>query len=93
MTVSPETSILADEGPHRGPIRRERKVHGIGQGGSLFYGLVQALFGPVKNLELPMAPPGFKINTSPEDYRPITQEALASLAGESREQFRELYQA
>jgi branched-chain amino acid transport system substrate-binding protein len=47
----------------------------------------------LKNLELPMLLPGIKINTSPDDYRPITQEALASFNGESWEQFGELYQA
>ena len=47
----------------------------------------------LKNLELPMLLPGIKINTSPDDYRPISQEGLATFNGESWEQFGELYQA
>ena len=45
----------------------------------------------LKDLELPMLLPGIKINTSPEDYSPIRQEALASFNGASWEQFGELY--
>jgi branched-chain amino acid transport system substrate-binding protein len=47
----------------------------------------------LKDLELPMLLPGIKINTSPDNYSPIRQEALASFNGESWEQFGELYQA
>jgi branched-chain amino acid transport system substrate-binding protein len=47
----------------------------------------------LKNLELPMLLPGIKINTSPDDYRPISQEALATFNGENWEQFGGLYQA
>ena len=47
----------------------------------------------LKDLELPMLLPGIKINTSPDDYRPIKQEALATFNGESWEQFGGLYQA
>jgi branched-chain amino acid transport system substrate-binding protein len=47
----------------------------------------------LKNLELPMLLPGIKINTGPDDYRPIKQEALATFNGESWEQFGGLYQA
>jgi branched-chain amino acid transport system substrate-binding protein len=47
----------------------------------------------LKDLELPMALPGVKINTSPDNFSPIRQEALASFNGESWEQFGELYQA
>ncbi len=47
----------------------------------------------LKNLELPMLLPGIKINTSPDDYRPINQEGLATFNGASWEQFGELYQA
>ncbi|HZZ59590.1 MAG TPA: ABC transporter substrate-binding protein [Roseiarcus sp.] len=47
----------------------------------------------LQNLELPMLLPGIKINTSPDDYRPISQEALAEFDGESWKQFGGLYQA
>ena len=47
----------------------------------------------LKDLELPMLLPGIKINTSPDDYSPIRQEALATFNGQSWEQFGELFQA
>jgi branched-chain amino acid transport system substrate-binding protein len=47
----------------------------------------------IKDLVLPMGLPGIKINTSPDNFSPIRQEALASFNGESWEQFGELYQA
>jgi len=47
----------------------------------------------LKDLELPMLLPGIKINTSPTNFSPIRQEALAAFNGESWEQFGELYQA
>jgi branched-chain amino acid transport system substrate-binding protein len=47
----------------------------------------------LKDFELPMLLPGIKINTSPDNFSPIRQEALASFNGESWEQFGELYQA
>ena len=47
----------------------------------------------LKDLELPMSLPGIKINTSPDNFSPIRQEALASFNGESWEQFGGLYQA
>jgi branched-chain amino acid transport system substrate-binding protein len=47
----------------------------------------------LKDLELPMLLPGIKINTSPDNFSPIRQEALATFNGESWEQFGELYQA
>ncbi len=47
----------------------------------------------LKDFELPMLLPGIKINTSPDDYRPIKQEGLATFNGESWEQFGGLYQA
>jgi branched-chain amino acid transport system substrate-binding protein len=47
----------------------------------------------LKALELPMLLPGVKINTSPDNFSPIRQEALARFNGESWEQFGELYQA
>jgi branched-chain amino acid transport system substrate-binding protein len=47
----------------------------------------------LKDLELPMLLPGIKVNTSPDNFSPIRQEALASFNGESWEQFGELYQA
>ena len=47
----------------------------------------------LKDLELPMLLPGIKINTSPDNYSPIRQQALASFDGDSWEQFGELYQA
>jgi branched-chain amino acid transport system substrate-binding protein len=47
----------------------------------------------LKDLELPMLLPGIKINTSPDNFSPIRQEALAAFNGESWEQFGELYQA
>src|SRR5271156_871718 len=47
----------------------------------------------LKDLELPMLLPGIKINTSPDNFSPIRQQALASFNGESWEQFGELYQA
>jgi branched-chain amino acid transport system substrate-binding protein len=47
----------------------------------------------LKDVELPMLLPGIKLNTSPDNFSPIRQEALASFNGESWEQFGELYQA
>jgi branched-chain amino acid transport system substrate-binding protein len=47
----------------------------------------------LKDFELPMLLPGIKINTSPDNFSPIRQEALASFNGESWEQFGGLYQA
>jgi branched-chain amino acid transport system substrate-binding protein len=47
----------------------------------------------IKDLVLAMGLPGIKINTSPDNFSPIRQEALASFNGESWEQFGELYQA
>jgi branched-chain amino acid transport system substrate-binding protein len=47
----------------------------------------------LKDLELPMLLPGIKINTSPDNFSPIRQEALATFNGESWERFGELYQA
>ena len=47
----------------------------------------------LKDLELAMSLPGIKINTSPDNFSPIRQEALARFNGESWEQFGELYQA
>jgi branched-chain amino acid transport system substrate-binding protein len=47
----------------------------------------------LKDFDLPMLLPGIRINTSPDDFRPIRQEGLASFNGESWEQFGELYQA
>jgi branched-chain amino acid transport system substrate-binding protein len=47
----------------------------------------------LKNLELPMLLPGIKVNTSPDNYSPVRQEALARFNGESWEQFGELFQA
>jgi branched-chain amino acid transport system substrate-binding protein len=47
----------------------------------------------LKGLELPMGLPGIKINTSPDNFSPIRQEALASFNGESWQQFGGLYQA
>jgi branched-chain amino acid transport system substrate-binding protein len=47
----------------------------------------------LKDLELPMALPGIKINTSPDNYSPIRQEQLALFNGESWEPFGELLQA
>ena len=47
----------------------------------------------LKDLELPMLLPGIKVNTSPENFSPIRQEALATFNGESWEQFGGLYQA
>ena len=47
----------------------------------------------LKDLELPMSLPGMKINTSPDNYSPIRQEALASFNGDSWEQISELFQA
>jgi branched-chain amino acid transport system substrate-binding protein len=44
----------------------------------------------IKDLELPMLLPGIKINTSPDNFSPIRQEALASFNGESWEQFGEV---
>jgi branched-chain amino acid transport system substrate-binding protein len=44
----------------------------------------------IKDLELPMTLPGIKINTSPDIFSPIRQEALASFNGESWEQFGEV---
>jgi branched-chain amino acid transport system substrate-binding protein len=44
------------------------------------------------DLELPMLLPGVKINTSPDNFSPIRQEALAMFNGESWEQFGGLYQ-
>jgi branched-chain amino acid transport system substrate-binding protein len=47
----------------------------------------------LKDLVFEMGLPGIKINTSPDNFSPIRQEALASFNGESWEQFGELYQA
>ena len=47
----------------------------------------------IKDFVLPMGLPGIKINTSPDNFSPIRQEALATFNGESWEQFGELYQA
>jgi branched-chain amino acid transport system substrate-binding protein len=47
----------------------------------------------LKDLVFDMGLPGIKINTSPDNFSPIRQEALASFNGESWEQFGELYQA
>ena len=47
----------------------------------------------LKDLELPMLLPGIKVNTSPDNFSPIRQEALATFNGESWEQFGALYQA
>jgi branched-chain amino acid transport system substrate-binding protein len=47
----------------------------------------------LKDFVLQMGLPGIKINTSPDNFSPIRQEALASFNGESWEQFGELYQA
>ena len=44
----------------------------------------------LKDFELPMLLPGIKINTSPDNFSPIRQEALASFNGESWEQFGEV---
>jgi branched-chain amino acid transport system substrate-binding protein len=44
----------------------------------------------LKDLELPMGLPGIKINTSPDNFSSIRQEALASFNGESWEQFGEV---
>ena len=41
----------------------------------------------LKGLELPMLLPGIKIDTSPDNYRPIRQLQLATFNGESWEQF------
>ena len=46
-----------------------------------------------KDLVIAMGLPGIKINTSPDNFSPIRQEALATFNGESWEQFGELYQA
>jgi len=47
----------------------------------------------LRDLELPMLLPGIKVNTSPDNFSPIRQEALATFNGESWEQFGELHQA
>jgi branched-chain amino acid transport system substrate-binding protein len=47
----------------------------------------------LKDLELPMLLPGIKVNTSPDNFSPIRQEALATFNGESWEQFGGVYQA
>jgi branched-chain amino acid transport system substrate-binding protein len=47
----------------------------------------------LKDVELPMTLPGIKINTSPDNFSPIRQEALARFNGESWEQFSEILQA
>jgi len=47
----------------------------------------------LKDLVLPMTLPGVTINTSPDNFSPIRQEALARFNGESWEQFGELFQA
>jgi branched-chain amino acid transport system substrate-binding protein len=44
----------------------------------------------LRDFELPMLLPGIKINTSPDNYSPIRQEALASFNGASWEQFGEV---
>ena len=45
----------------------------------------------LKDFELPTLLPGIKINTSPDNYSPIRQEALASFNGSSWEQFGDLF--
>jgi branched-chain amino acid transport system substrate-binding protein len=44
----------------------------------------------LKDLELPTLLPGIKINTSPDNFSPIRQEALASFNGESWGMFGEV---
>jgi branched-chain amino acid transport system substrate-binding protein len=44
----------------------------------------------LKDLELPMLLPGIKVNTSPDNFSPIRQEALATFNGASWEQFGEI---
>jgi branched-chain amino acid transport system substrate-binding protein len=44
----------------------------------------------LKDLELPTLLPGIKINTAPDNFSPIRQEALATFNGESWEQFGEV---
>ncbi len=44
----------------------------------------------LKDLELPMLLPGIKVNTSPDNFSPIRQEALATFNGESWELFGEI---
>jgi len=44
----------------------------------------------LKSFELPMLLPGVEINTSPDNFSPIRQEALASFNGESWEMFGEV---
>jgi branched-chain amino acid transport system substrate-binding protein len=44
----------------------------------------------LKDFELPTLLPGIKINTSPENFSPIRQEALATFNGASWEQFGEV---
>jgi len=79
-------------------------VYGFGAGASMIQVLKQCgndlsrvnvmkQAANLKDLELPMLLPGIKINTSPENFSPIRQEALATFNGESWEQFGELYQA
>ena len=46
----------------------------------------------IKDLVLPMSLPGMKINTSPTNFSPIRQEALATFNGESWEMFGEVFQ-
>jgi branched-chain amino acid transport system substrate-binding protein len=62
-------------------------------GNDLSRGSVMKQAASLKDLELPMLLPGVKLNTSPDNFSPIRQEALASFNGESWEQFGELYQA
>jgi branched-chain amino acid transport system substrate-binding protein len=79
-------------------------VYGFGAGASMIQVLKQCgnelsranvmkQAANLKDLELPMLLPGIKINTSPDNFSPIRQEALATFNGESWEQFGELYQA
>jgi branched-chain amino acid transport system substrate-binding protein len=44
----------------------------------------------LKDLELPTLLPGIKVNTAPDNFSPIRQEALASFNGESWEMFTEV---
>ena len=47
----------------------------------------------IKDLEGPMLLPGIKIDTSPDDYRPIRQLQLARFTGESWEGFGEILES
>ena len=46
----------------------------------------------IKDLELPMLLPGIKINTSPDNFSPIRQDAAREFNGESWELFGDLLQ-